>query len=1132
MEQIAATGNCLDKALVEKLLEKKAQQSAKGDKVIFLLPTRRAVIEMEKIAGGNIEAYAWEDFMLQQAAQRLGLKATKAGGVSGPALEPQLLILLYSCLKNQLKEQVSELWNDDKQANPATEEEEKKQQEAEVQHVLSERIAAFLALLLKDLITLDEALVDIHSVLDNLKDIKNLEYLSLAWDDPAKLKDAPPSVRRQVLLYRSLPEVYEQFRKQCEEKKIAHKGQLWRAWAENALDWFEAAPGDYWIVAGLSQLSHAEAEVLKKLRQAQKLQVYWESDTYYHEPKPERKLPGFKDWHPVGARLRRFCERTGAGEEALITGNNLAQGKKHFYFVSVPMASMQAHVVHKCLQGKNEIAQALDLDPSLTTGIVLVDTYLLPVFAKALAEENPSISMGIALTSTPAYQLMQAVFQLHFNEQWRVHKIEMQKQADESRPPLSGEETAAMPDTATEGESAKEIKEHRVLCYYHADVSAVLTHPYIYSLLNARLTAEGLSSHIHAQDLIQLFLKEMKAARHAYISKVELARFAEAAVDAAKANNPQLSDMECEKIKNILNALINELFEYWRQGKGTERALQLFKSLTARLLEVMQQEESTLAQLNAIHLEELRNIFEEIEQLLDEVPEDDITVSLGFFRGLFQQMTHDRFIYSDIRPGTNTKIHLLGLSESRLLSFDRLIFVTANEGYLPPETAFHSLLPYSFYTSFGLPLPEEQTLKTTQDVYRLLHRAREVVMMYVEGEDYEPGRYLYQIEDELKVYNENIELSKLRVAPPAAKAKPEEQLIIKKNEDIINSIKNYLENKGLSPTALDTYLSCTLQFYFSYVLGFRKEDEISDDLEDNEFGTVLHAVLERIFGYYEGKEVSPVELKKWLSETVEDEAEGGKGKPVIAQFVEEELHKRGQNNEGSGLLAKVALEALIERFLQLQIQEMSNQRWKIEALEVHMEQEQSVKIPVDVPGVGRVEVRIRGAIDRIDKRTDPTTGENAYYVIDYKSGKVTNDYLAVSDEMNLKDVFSHQEKKTKEPDYSKVRQLLIYTYLYHEYLRRKAPQKEPAQLYAGIYSFRNMAEGVLLLKRKVKVGNKNEFFLWDIQQEEQALKEALEAVIKDMLDVNKEIKKVEDESYCQYCDYKVICQRKVKERNY
>jgi CRISPR/Cas system-associated exonuclease Cas4 (RecB family) len=1121
MKQIAAIDNCLDKALVKKLLEKQAQQKAKGDEVIFLLPTKRAVIEMKKIAGDDIEAYAWEDFMLQEAAKRLGVKTTQAGYALGPAPEPQLLILLYACLKNQLQEQVSELWHDEEEKTQATEEEAQQ----EVQQVLNERIAAFLALLLKDLIALDEALMDVHSVLDNLKDIKNLEYLSLAWDDPAKLKEAPPSVRRQVLLYRSLPEVYEQFRKQCEARKIAHKGQLWRAWAENALEWFEAAPGDYWIVAGLSELSRAEIEVLRKLQKAQKLQIYWESDVYYHEPEPERKLPAYKDWHPIGERLRHFCNSTGAGEEALILGNNLAQGTKDFYFVSVPMASMQAHLVCHCLRGKDEIAHALGLDPSLTTGIVLVDTYLLPVFARALAQENPSISMGIALTSTPAYQLMQAIFQLHFNEQWRVHKIEMQKQTEESQQPLSSQASSAVSDTGAEEMSAKESKERRVLCYYYADVSAVLTHPYLYSLLNTRLATEGVSTHVHAQDLIQLFLKQMTAARHAYISKTELVRFAEAAIEAVKANKQQLSDTECEKTKDIFTTLINELFDYWKQGKGTERALQMLKSLTTQLLEVMKQEESTLAQLNASHLEEIQKILEEMEYLLEEVPEDTVAVSLGFFRGLFQQMTYDRFIYSDISPDSNTKIHLLGLSESRLLSFDQLILVTANEGYLPAETKFHSLLPYSFHASSALPLPEEQILKTTQDTYRLLHHARKVVMIYVDDENYEPSRYLYQIEDELQVYNKNIQLTKIRVAPPVAKAKPEEQLIIEKNEAIIHSIKNYLENKGLSPTALDAYLSCNLRFYFSYVLGFRREEEINDELEDNEFGTVLHAVLERIFGYYKGKEVTQAELYKWLSPTIKDESEGGKGKPIIASFVEEELHKRGQNNEGSGLLAKVALEALIERFLKLQIQEMNNQQWKIEALEVSMENENSIVLPVDVPGVGHVKARIKGTIDRVDKRTDLLTKEDAYYVIDYKSGQVKAEKLEIpkNKPLSLGDIFSHQEEKSN-IDYSKIRQLLIYTYLYLHHLRNHEGREElPARVYAGIYSFRNMTEGLLLLKKQS---------VWDIQQEEEELKESLEAVVKDMLDTSKKIKKVEDERHCKYCDYKVICQRKIKESSY
>jgi CRISPR/Cas system-associated exonuclease Cas4 (RecB family) len=68
-----------------------------------------------------------------------------------------------------------------------------------------------------------------------------------------------------------------------------------------------------------------------------------------------------------------------------------------------------------------------------------------------------------------------------------------------------------------------------------------------------------------------------------------------------------------------------------------------------------------------------------------------------------------------------------------------------------------------------------------------------------------------------------------------------------------------------------------------------------------------------------------------------------------------------------------------------------------------------------------------------------------------------------------------------------------------------------------------MTEGLLLLKKQS---------VWDIQQEEEELKESLEAVVKDMLDTSKKIKKVEDERHCKYCDYKVICQRKIKESSY
>ncbi|WP_038029240.1 PD-(D/E)XK nuclease family protein [Thermonema rossianum] len=1131
---MTTTSSVLKETFIHKLLE--AGGAHAGREVVFLLPTKRAAKEIKRLGGEAIQAHAWEDFMLKIAARQLGIQT----GHQFSTPEPQLLICLYECLHKELKEKVTELWHEDD-----AQEVDEEAMEGEVQRILNERIASFLARLLQDFIALDEALVDVRDILRNLKELKDLEYLSVAWQDDEQLRKAPPSVRRQVLLYRSLPEVYERFQEMCQKKRMAHKGQLWRAWAKHAPEWFEKAPGDLWVVAGLNQLSQAEIEVLKKLQKAQKVQLYWESDDYYHEGyqkngTEEQKLPGGKDWHPVGRRLKQFCEKTGAGPAALIKSNHLAQGSKECYFVSVPMASMQTHVVRDIVKGKGALAGKLNFEPGSSIGIVLVDTFLLPAFIRALKESKEdelAVSMGVALTATPAYQLMQSIFQLHFDEQWRVRESSLQEEESDT----DAEQVAEEPEERVDASAAKkETKESRVLCYYHAHINAVLTHPYIYVLLGRRLRSQGLGEYALAQALIQSFLKEMTARRHAYVSKKELVDYiAKAAVEKAGAS---VAEAAREALMQLFQSFIQELFTYWKQGKDVSTsAVRALKGLTQELKEAMEEKaaekedadgqneaaqreseaKKAIARLDVTYLEEMQNLFAEIEQLLADAQRNSVATTLGFLRGLFQQMTHDRFVYPDTSSG-NSRIHLLGLSESRLLDFDNLIFVTANEGYLPAEVEFRSLLPYAFHKELGLPLPEEQMMKTTQDVYRLLHHARKIVMMQVENDDYEPSRYLYQIEDELCVYNRNISLQKIQLRLPQAKSKAEETFAIKKDGEVIGKIREYLEKNGLSPSALDSYLSCPLRFYFSYVLKFKKEDEISEELENNEFGTVLHAVLEKLFKNYEGKEITQEELDKWLSDAVCDQASGvPKGKPVIKQMIEQELTKRGQTNEGSGLLAKVALETIIERFLHLQKKEMGNQKWSIEGLELRMEEEKRIVLPVEVEGLGRVEARLKGIIDRADKRMDPQTGQEVYYVIDYKSGRVRPKDLQLSLD-DLDALFSHDPKsnglKSRHADYSKVRQLLIYTFLYLEYLRSRQQQKPP-RLYAGIYSFRNLADELMLLEEE-----KGE--AWDIRQKEEELKEAIRKVIAEMLDKEKEIRKVEDVQRCTYCDYKVICQRK------
>ena len=56
-----------------------------------------------------------------------------------------------------------------------------------------------------------------------------------------------------------------------------------------------------------------------------------------------------------------------------------------------------------------------------------------------------------------------------------------------------------------------------------------------------------------------------------------------------------------------------------------------------------------------------------------------------------------------------------------------------------------------------------------------------------------------------------------------------------------------LKAREFSPSAIDTYLNCGLRFYYHYALRLSEKDEISDDIEQRDIGTIVHEVLENFF---------------------------------------------------------------------------------------------------------------------------------------------------------------------------------------------------------------------------------------------------------------------------------------------
>ena len=63
----------------------------------------------------------------------------------------------------------------------------------------------------------------------------------------------------------------------------------------------------------------------------------------------------------------------------------------------------------------------------------------------------------------------------------------------------------------------------------------------------------------------------------------------------------------------------------------------------------------------------------------------------------------------------------------------------------------------------------------------------------------------------------------------------------------------FLRDFPYSASALDTYLRCQLQFYYSYVLRVDKKEEISGDIERQDIGKFVHHVLAQYFSKRKGR---------------------------------------------------------------------------------------------------------------------------------------------------------------------------------------------------------------------------------------------------------------------------------------
>ena len=425
-------------------------------------------------------------------------------------------------------------------------------------------------------------------------------------------------------------------------------------------------------------------------------------------------------------------------------------------------------------------------------------------------------------------------------------------------------------------------------------------------------------------------------------------------------------------------------------------------------------------------------------------------------------------------------LQVMGILETRVLDFKNLIFISVNEGILPKVSVSSSFIPYNLRKGFGLPTIENQDAIYAYYFYRLIQRAENINIIYNaeqnENSTGEISRYIKQLEYESKhniIFNDvNFNIS----------SQDSGNISIEKNRDIITTLKNYYEEKTrtLSPSALNTYIDCSLKFYYKYIANIKEPKEIIENVDAAIFGTILHKSLELVYKLFEKENISKEIINKII-----------KSKTYI-EDIRTAFSLSNINIEKQNILS---FEIIKKNVLQVLEKDKEYTPFIILGLEKTYEKEINFKLEDT-----NKSVLLKGNIDRLDQI------EDSIRVIDYKTGKAE---MAIED---IPDIFDSEKEKRA----NAVLQTMFYSYVFDN--------KNNNELIPSVYQIKKIYSKDFNYKLSIKDGKKklaiNDFSLY--KKEFELL---LANKISDIFNPKINFEQTKNDKHCEYCEFSDLCNK-------
>ena len=443
-------------------------------------------------------------------------------------------------------------------------------------------------------------------------------------------------------------------------------------------------------------------------------------------------------------------------------------------------------------------------------------------------------------------------------------------------------------------------------------------------------------------------------------------------------------------------------------------------------------------------------------------------------------------------------LQIMGLLETRNLDFRQLHVLSVNEGILPPDKSQGSFIPHFIRYACGLPSYAESQAVVAYHFYRLLQNGEDIYLYYNnlgETSGGEASRFILQIKHEL-AKNANITITE-EMFSSITQASIEVKALSAQKTNALERLHYLIEEKGISPSALSTYINCPLKYYLRYIAQI-EDNSIEEDTGVNVIGTIIHDTLEFLFADYLPKDGKTQIIDKELFDKVI--------KPQWEQKLTQSIAKNlpnGLPDVGFNYLNRVTIEQQLKNYLNYTSKHLKNNTLTI------LETEGELRAKLQT---AHGDCLFYGRTDRIDQCN------GLIRVIDYKTGHV--------DSSDLKVPVRHHSKSNL--DYlkqipEKALQLLLYKYLY----LKENPIISPEQVTAAIHGLKyaNAIEFSLAKATPTKSDSdadtaflKDATFIRDMEA-------MLEAVTSEMLDTGIPFEQAKDDKKCGFCEFRLICKR-------